>query len=89
MWHKTFAGFLSGTIVMILVPSILSLWLVTHINMVLAISLVLALSAWAGVMTWCYGADSAKQAWKRAGLLAIPTIIIFVITFFTAAGPTG
>ena len=89
MWHKTFAGFLSGVVVMILVPSILSLWLVAHINVILATSLVLALAAWAGVMTWCYGAESGKQAWQRAGMLAIPTIIIFVITFFIAAGPTG
>ena len=44
MWHKTFAGFLSGVVVMILVPSILSLWLVAHINVILATSLVLALS---------------------------------------------
>ena len=89
MWHKTFAGFLSGIVVMIFIPSILSFWFVPHINIILATSLIFALVAWAGVMTWCYGANSTKQAWQRAGILAVPTLITFVITFFTAAGPSG
>ncbi|MDP4982946.1 MULTISPECIES: hypothetical protein [Pseudoalteromonas] len=88
MWHKTFAGFLSGIIVMILIPSIISLWFPAHINLFLAISLVVSLTAWAGVMTWCYGAETNKQAWLRAAKLALPTLLIFVVTFFIAAGPS-
>lgn len=88
MWHKTFAGLLSGLIVMILIPSSISLLLPAHIGTILAIGLVLALSAWAGVMTWCYAADSNKQAWARAAKAAIPTIFIFTCIFFSATGPT-
>jgi hypothetical protein len=87
MWHKTAAGLLSGMIVMILIPSILSLWFPAHINVFLAASLVVALTAWAGVMTLCYGAETHKQAWLRAATLAIPTLAVFVATFFIAAGP--
>ncbi|TMO59413.1 hypothetical protein [Pseudoalteromonas aurantia] len=89
MWHKTFAGLLSGLIVMVLVPSSISLLLPNYIGVVLALGLIFALSTWAGVMTWCYAADSSKQAWLRAAKVSVPSIIIFIGIFFTAAGPTG
>ncbi|KAF7767765.1 hypothetical protein PCIT_a3855 [Pseudoalteromonas citrea] len=89
MWHKTFAGLLSGLIVMILVPSSISLLLPDYIGVVLALGLVLALSAWAGIMTWCYAADNSKQAWLRAAKASVPTILTFIVIFFTAAGPTA
>ncbi|NNG42485.1 hypothetical protein HJP15_06045 [Pseudoalteromonas sp. NEC-BIFX-2020_002] len=88
MWHKTFAGMLSGLIVMILVPSIISLIFPQLVGLILALGLVFALSAWAGVMTWCYGANTNKQAWLRAAKAAILTIIIFIGVFLTATGPT-
>jgi uncharacterized membrane protein len=88
MWHKTFAGLLSGLIVMILIPSSISLLFPDYIGVVLALALIFALTAWAGVMTWCYAADNTKQAWFRAAKASIPSILIFIAIFFTATGPT-
>lgn len=88
MWHKTFAGLLSGLFVMALVPSSLSLLFPNYIGIVLALGLIFSLSSWPAVLAWCYAANSAKQAWLRAAKAAIPIIVIFTCIFFTAAGPT-
>ncbi|MBQ4850319.1 hypothetical protein [Pseudoalteromonas sp. MMG012] len=89
MWHKTFAGLISGLIFMVLVPSSLSLLMPSQVGLILALGLIFALSSWAGVMTWCYAANTNKQAWGRAAKAALPVILIFTGIFFTTAGPTG
>lgn len=89
MWHKTAAGMLAGLLAMVLVPSTLCLWFVSAINLILAASLVLALTLWAVVLTWCYAATDAAIAWRRAAWVSCPLIIVYGLTFFIAKLPAA
>lgn len=83
MWNKSFAGFICGLLVLVLTPSSIALFFKHLAPMVLAFTTVLGISAWAGVMTWCYAADSGKQAWQRGLSFSLPLAVVYAIAFFS------
>ena len=87
MWNKTFAGLLCGIVFVIFAPSGIALMLKQHLSLVLGLTVLFGLTGWAGIMTWCYGAQSGKQAWLRGAYCALPSIAIYAFAFFVFGAP--
>ena len=87
MWNKTFAGFLCGLLFVIFAPSSMALMFKQSIALVLGLTVLFGLTGWAAIMTWCYGADSGKQAWLRGAYCAVPSLAVYAFAFFVFGTP--
>ncbi|MCF6441508.1 hypothetical protein L1077_18900 [Pseudoalteromonas luteoviolacea] len=83
MWHKTVAGFICGLITITLLPSSLIHFYRDLSAISAAFFITVGLTGWACIMTYCYGAGSAKAAWLRGLYCAVPAVLIYLIAFFT------
>ncbi len=79
MWNRTFAGLIGGLLVSVS-------WVVSFNLLVMAFTdwsaqsrlltgLLVSFVVWAGVMTWCYAAQS-KGAWLRWLYLLLPSVVL-------------
>jgi|GEM_PF-2567791 len=89
MWHKTFAGLFSGLIFLLFVPTALSLFAPTFTALMITLSIVLLIPAWAGIMTHCYAAQSNKQAWFRAVKYSLPSGLLYFCAYLIMGFPLG
>ncbi|QIZ83987.1 hypothetical protein HF888_06985 [Bermanella marisrubri] len=87
MWNKTFAGLIGGIIFIIFTPSAFSLLFYQQIPLMLALTVVLGLSAWAGIMTWCYAAPNGKTAWLRSSYFILGSLAFYGLLFLTVGMP--
>lgn len=87
MWHKTFAGSLSGLLFLLFVPAGVSLIFPAITALMITISIVVFLPAWAGIMTYCFASHSTKQAWLRATKFALPSLLFYFITYISFGFP--
>ncbi len=87
MWNKTFAGFLCGILFVIFAPSSLALIFKTHLVLVLGLTVIFGLTGWAVIMTWCYAAQSGKQAWFRGGIVALSSIVFYLFALVVFGAP--
>jgi len=87
MWHKTFAGLISGLLFLLFIPTAFSLFFPAFIAFMIMIAIVVFIPVWAGIMTYCYAATSAKQAWLRATTFSIISGLFYFIAYFTVGLP--
>ena len=87
MWNKGIAGFICGMLFVIFAPSAATLFFLEHTALFIALTIVIGLSGWAVIMTWCFAADSGRQAWRRGGTVAITSLICYAGAFFTVGLP--
>lgn len=87
MWHKTFAGLISGLIFFLFVPTGLSLVFPSYIALMITLTVVVFIPLWAGIMTYCYAAHSAKATWIRALKFAIPSLIFYLSAYLVIGLP--
>ena len=87
MWHKTFAGLLSGLIFFLFVPTALSLVFPERVALMIMLTVILFIPLWAGVMTYCYAAHSAKDTWLRALKFAIPSTLFYLVAYLMMGLP--
>jgi len=87
MWHKTFAGLLSGLVFFLLIPITFSLIIPSSTALMVTFTIVIFLPVWAGIMTYCYAAQSAKQAWLRGIKLALPSALFYFSAYITMGFP--
>ena len=87
MWHKTFAGLLSGLTLLLFIPTAFSLIFYNNIGLMITLSVVFFIPLWAGVMTYCYAAQSAKDTWLRALKFALPSVLFYLVAYLTIGLP--
>lgn len=87
MWNKTLAGLMCGLVFLVMAPSALSLLFKQHIPLMLALTVVVGLSSWAAIMTWCYAAENGKVAWLRGMYFALSSTGLYALLFFTVGMP--
>ena len=83
MWNLTFSGLIIGCLFSASIMLNLTYFLAFSVDQKLLIGLLIAFPIWAGVMTFFYGADSVKQAWKRITLPFIVSVGINVFYFMS------
>lgn len=79
MWQKSFAGFFCGMLTMTLIPSAIVQMSAALTSLMVAMVITLGIFAWAGVMTYCYAANTTKQAWQRGALVLAPSLAIYLL----------
>jgi len=87
MWHKSFAGLLSGLLFFLFVPPAFSLIFPQFTAVIMTLGILIFMPAWAGIMTYCYAAHSSKQAWFRAANFVIPSIAFYLLIFLSIGLP--
>ena len=87
MWHKTFAGLLSGLIFFLFIPAALSLIFPAFIALMITLTIVVFIPFWAGIMTYCYAAHSAKDTWSRALKFTLPSMFFYLAAYLTIGLP--
>ena len=87
MWQKTLAGFFCGMLTMTLIPSAIVLISETLTSLMVAVVITIGISAWAGVMTYCYAANTTKQAWQRGALVLAPSLAIYLLALIIRGIP--
>lgn len=87
MWHKTFAGFLSGLTFFLFIPTAISLFVHAGTAWMMTLTILLMIPAWAGIMTYCYAASTSKQAWLRAMKFSIPSGLLYLSAYLTVGFP--
>ena len=80
MWNKSFAGFFCGWLCIVLVPGAFVQLNEQLANVMIAVLILIGLSAWAGIMTYCYAAATGKEAWKRGGKLLLPCAVFYAVS---------
>lgn len=83
MWHRTFAGLLSGLVFFLFIPTALSLFFPKLTALMIMLTVLLFIPLWAGVMTYCYAAKSAKDTWLRALKFAVPSTLLYLTAYLT------
>lgn len=74
MWSKSIAAILGGCLVSISLMLNINYLLPFMIDTRLLVGLLAAFPLWIATMIYCYGSDTAKQAWKRCGLILLVSV---------------
>lgn len=87
MWHKTFAGLISGLLFFLFVPPAFSLIFPDLTPVMMALGILIFMPGWVGIMTYCYAAHSTKQAWLRAIKFVVPSLTFYALIFLMIGFP--
>lgn len=81
MWHKSITGLLAGIIFMFFIPPAISLITPQSTAIMIVLGIVVFIPASAGIMTYCYAANSNKQTWIRAFQFILPSCLLYLSTY--------
>lgn len=80
MWNKTISGFLFGLLAASLLPAAIVQFNEATTQWMVVFFYTLGFFMWPAIMTYCYAANTAKQAWGRGIAMFSPAAALYLIS---------